>query len=134
MTTAQKMRQLALAMPKVLESSHFGQPDFRVAGKIFATLSRDELLGCVKLERRQQLELLESRGETFFAAKGAWGFQGWTHFHLEKIDGRKLKSLLQVAWNIIAPKQARASTPKTKAPKTKAPKTKKRRAVKARST
>ena len=36
--TADKFRQLALALPEAIEKAHMGHPDFRVGGKIFATL------------------------------------------------------------------------------------------------
>jgi len=37
--TASGFRRLALALPEAVEGSHFGNPDFRIGGKIFATLS-----------------------------------------------------------------------------------------------
>ncbi|OBJ67523.1 hypothetical protein A5643_17430 [Mycobacterium sp. 1274756.6] len=38
MVTETVARQLALALPEVIEQDHHGFPSFRVAGRIFATL------------------------------------------------------------------------------------------------
>ncbi|HVB58611.1 MAG TPA: MmcQ/YjbR family DNA-binding protein [Candidatus Acidoferrales bacterium] len=36
--TPQAFHQIALRLPESIESSHMNHPDFRVRGKIFATL------------------------------------------------------------------------------------------------
>jgi predicted DNA-binding protein (MmcQ/YjbR family) len=36
--TREHFRRMALGLPGSLEQSHMGHPDFRVSGKIFATL------------------------------------------------------------------------------------------------
>jgi hypothetical protein len=36
--TAKDFRQIALSLPESIESAHMDHPDFRVDGKIFATL------------------------------------------------------------------------------------------------
>jgi len=43
------IRRLALALPETTESAHFGTPDFRVGGKIFATARVSEPLAMLKL-------------------------------------------------------------------------------------
>ena len=47
--TADAFRRLALSLPEAVEGSHMGHADFRVCGKIFATLGPDETWGMVKL-------------------------------------------------------------------------------------
>ena len=37
--TAEEFRKMALSLPQTVEAAHMGHPDFRVGGKIFATLS-----------------------------------------------------------------------------------------------
>src|ERR1700740_1614505 len=37
--TAEEFRKMALSLPEASEAAHMGHPDFRVGGKIFATLS-----------------------------------------------------------------------------------------------
>lgn len=62
-----------------------GHPDFRVRGKIFATLGApDRAWGVVKLSPRHQQALLESREDAYAPAAGAWGRQGYTKIRLSK--------------------------------------------------
>ena len=47
--TVNEFRKLALSFPEAIESAHMHHPDFRVGGKIFATLAcqgrKNELCG-----------------------------------------------------------------------------------------
>ncbi len=70
--TPEKFRQLALSLPEASESQHKNHPDFRVRGKIFATLFAQEDWGVVKLSRELQVELLNEAPDVFEACKGAW--------------------------------------------------------------
>ena len=38
MISADRAREIALALPEAIEQDHHGRPSFRVAGRIFATL------------------------------------------------------------------------------------------------
>jgi len=81
-----------------------GHPDFRVNGKIFATLNypnRD--WGMVKLTTDQQLDLVKS-DSSFVPVKGKWGKQGSTNVHLRSVSRRKLGEALEAAWRNAAPK------------------------------
>jgi predicted DNA-binding protein (MmcQ/YjbR family) len=49
--TADESRELALSLPETVESAHMDHPDFRVGGKIFATLGPKEAWGMVKMTR-----------------------------------------------------------------------------------
>ncbi|WP_158785969.1 MmcQ/YjbR family DNA-binding protein [Granulicella sp. L46] len=70
-------RRLALAMPGAVESSHMGAPDFRINGKIFATLAYGQKgLGTLKLSVEQQAMFLAEAPEYFSAAPGGWGRRG----------------------------------------------------------
>ena len=74
--TAAKFRSLALSFPEVSESAHMGHPDFRVGGKIFATLGPDEDWGMVKLKPEEQASFLRAEPDVFRPASGAWGRRG----------------------------------------------------------
>jgi len=53
--TANKFRSLALEISGALESSHMDHPDFRIGGKIFASLGYpDDEHGMVKLTPEQR--------------------------------------------------------------------------------
>jgi hypothetical protein len=51
-------RRIALGMKGAIESAHMGHPDFRVEGRIFATLHSDDQWGMVKLSPEQQQEFV----------------------------------------------------------------------------
>src|SRR5688572_22638741 len=77
--TAEKFRCLALEIPGALESAHMSHPDFRIHGKIFATLGYpDEHHGMVKLTPEQQRSFIKKAPSVFAPCTGAWGRQGCT--------------------------------------------------------
>ena len=76
-------RRIALSLPGAEESSHMGQPDFRVGGKIFATLaSANEGYGNLKLTPEQQVAFVEELPDVFLPIPGGWGRMGMTHIRL----------------------------------------------------
>jgi hypothetical protein len=81
--TADEFRILALQIPGVIESSHMGHPDFRIGGKIFATLGYpDDKHGMVKLTPALQRKFLRKAPSVFAPSAGAWGKQGSTLVNL----------------------------------------------------
>ena len=130
MVKPNEFRALALAFPETEELSHFGKPDFRVRGKIFAGLSADELVGTLKLTPEVQRSVVgPSEGDPFFPCAGAWGQKGWTHVRLAHVDRAVLRELLEEAYRLVAPKglvaalEAPAAPPKLAQSKSR-PKTK----------
>jgi hypothetical protein len=107
-TTAVKatdFRRLALSLPEAVEGSHFGQPDFRVRGKIFATLALEsEGYGVLLLTPEQQAGMLQDEPEIFSPVPGGWGRRGATRIHLAKIAPDILEGALRTAWARRAPK------------------------------
>ena len=72
--TSDEFRTLALSLPDVAEGAHMGHPDFRVRGKIFATLGYpDEAWGMIKLKPEQQAVLVHAEPAVFRPVKGGWG-------------------------------------------------------------
>ncbi len=106
MTIAQ-FRRIALSMPEAMESAHMGHPDFRVKGKIFATLlpRGDETWGMVKLKPEQQRRFVKDHPEVFEPVKGGWGKQGATQVCLSAADSASLRSAMITAWRNTAPKR-----------------------------
>jgi len=81
--TPNEFRELALSFPDAVESAHMHHPDFRVGGKIFATLGYpNEKSAMVKLSPDEQKEFIRSSPAVFATAKGAWGRRGSTIVHL----------------------------------------------------
>jgi hypothetical protein len=92
-------------MPEAIESEHMAHPDFRVGGKIFATLGYpDQGHGMVNLPPEEQARWLRSHPKVFFPAKGAWGKQGSTTVQLALVDKETLERVLELAWRNKAPK------------------------------
>jgi hypothetical protein len=81
--TANDFRRIALSMGGAEESSHMGAADFRVGGRIFATLaSQKEGYGNLMLTLEQQSLFVDELPEVFLPIKGGWGRMGMTHIRL----------------------------------------------------
>lgn len=104
--TSNDFRKLALALPETEERSHMDHPDFRVAGKIFATLGYpDKSRGMVKLSPEDQHYFSKDYPEAFIPVKGAWGRRGATSVHLKAVKKEILRRAIEAAWRNIAPKR-----------------------------
>lgn len=108
--TSDDFRRIALALPEVREGAHQGHPDFRVKGKIFATLfTRDGIeYGMLKLNPNQQFELVGEYPDVFGPCAGAWGRGGATQVALDHVRRTVLKTLrgaMLAAWCNVVPKQ-----------------------------
>jgi hypothetical protein len=104
--TADDFRELALELPGAEERSHMNHPDFRVGGKIFATLDAEEVWGMAKLTPEQQAGFMEAEPEVFIPAAGAWGRGGSTRILLAVADPESVRRALFAAWRNTAPKEA----------------------------
>ena len=105
MMTANDFRKLALGFPKAVESAHMGHADFRVGGKIFATLGPNEDWGMVKLTPEQQALFVRTEPEVFQPINGAWGRRGCTYVRLEAATEPAVRQALVAAWRNTAPKR-----------------------------
>lgn len=103
--TAAEFRRIALSMPQASECAHMNHPDFRVGGKIFATLGypTDEY-GMVVLPPDEQQWFVTSDPAVFTPAKGAWGKRGSTCVLLKAVTLPVLRRALKRAWQQKAPK------------------------------
>jgi hypothetical protein len=104
--TASKFRSLALAIPRASESSHMDHPDFRIRGKVFATLGcPDDEHGMVKLTPVQQRTFLNKAPNVFEPCAGTWGKRGATSVHLRTATVELLRAALDAAsTNVTTPK------------------------------
>jgi hypothetical protein len=104
--TAKDFRQIALSLPETEERAHMDHPDFRVAGKIFATLGYpDKSCGMVKLSPEDQHYFAKDYPGVFIPVKGAWGLRGATSVHLKAATKAALRKALEAAWRNTAPKR-----------------------------
>ena len=105
-----EFRRLALVLTGAVESSHMGHPDFRVIGKIFATLHPDLNSAMVKLTPEQQQRFIACEPNSFAPEAGAWGRAGCTRVNLVAVDEDQLGEALTLAWQNIAAKKSSSST------------------------
>jgi hypothetical protein len=104
--TAKEFRELALSFPEAIESAHMHHPDFRVGGRIFATLGYpNKESAMVRLPRDEQREFIRSNPDVFQPAKGAWGRQGNTIVYLPAATIDIVREALTAAWRNTAPKR-----------------------------
>ncbi len=114
--TPDRFRRIALGLERVTESAHHGHPDFRVEGRIFATLGYpDGKWGMVNLTRDQQRTWVSQHPDVFAPVKGKWGEQGSTSVRLDAADEDTLGEALTQAWqNTVAKGRARGGSAKKK--------------------
>jgi hypothetical protein len=97
--TPEDFRRIALSFEGAEESSHMGCADFRVGGRIFATLaSQKEGHGNLVVTPEQQAEFIHELPEIFLPIKGGWGRMGMTHIRLGQANEDVLSGALRVAW------------------------------------
>jgi hypothetical protein len=106
-------RRIALSLEGAAESSHMGAPDFRVGGRIFATLaSQKEGYGNLMLTPEQQAEFVRELPEVFLPVHGGWGRTGATHIRLAQANEDVLAGALRAAWMLRVEKNKSAAKPK----------------------
>lgn len=98
---ADDFRRVALSLEGAEESSHMGAPDFRVGGRIFATLaSQKQGYGNLMLTPEQQASFVEEAPELFLPVHGGWGRGGATHIRLAAANEDVLTGALRTAWQL----------------------------------
>ncbi len=102
--TDEDFRRIALELPEAVEGGHMGHADFRVGGKVFATLGYpDAGCGMVKLTLDQREIMVEAAPEVFRPVPGGWGGKGATYVTLAAADEATLRGALASAWRNTAP-------------------------------
>lgn len=105
---AADFRRIALSLEGAEEASHMGAPDFRVRGRIFATLaSQDQGYGNLMLTPGQQAEFVRELPEVFLPIRGGWGKMGMTHIRLAQVSEDVLAGALRTAWGLRIEKNTR---------------------------
>jgi hypothetical protein len=111
--TASDFRRIALSLPDTTEASHFGNPDFRVGGRIFATLSLErDGYGVLLLTPEQQAGMVEDEPAVFSPVPGGWGRNGSTRVLLSKVTPDVLEAALRTAWQNRLTKNAGTKKPR----------------------
>lgn len=106
---ADDFRRIALSLEGAEESSHMGHPDFRVSGRIFATLaSASKGYGNLMLTLEQQAAFVGELPEVFVPIAGGWGRMGMTHIRLAAAKEDVLAGALRTAWKLRLEKNAKS--------------------------
>jgi hypothetical protein len=105
---ASDFRRIALSFDGAEEGSHAGVADFRVGGRIFATLaSQAQGYGNLMLTLEQQAAFVEELPQIFLPIAGGWGRMGMTHIRLAAASKDVLKGALRAAWKLRVEKNAK---------------------------
>ena len=106
---AEDFRRIALSLQGAEESSHMGAPDFRVGGRIFATLaSQKQGYGNLMLTPEQQAAFVEELPAVFLPIPGGWGRMGMTHIRLAVANEDVLSGALHAAWKLRVEKNTKS--------------------------
>jgi|SRR5579863_2482820 len=110
---AADFRRIALSLEGAEEGSHMGSPDFRVGGRIFATLaSQKQGFGNLMLTPEQQAEFVAEQPDVFVPVAGGWGRNGATHIRLAKANEDVLAGALRTAWRLRMEKSVKTGRKK----------------------
>jgi hypothetical protein len=101
---AKDFRRMVLALENAVEGAHMGHPDFRLNGRIFATLHQDNEWGMVAVTPEQQQQLMHDHPSAFKPESGAWGRGGCTAVRLDAVDEDALGEAITLAWQLAASK------------------------------
>jgi hypothetical protein len=98
---AADFRRIALSLEGAEEGSHMGAADFRVGGRIFATLASEKQgYGNLMLTPEQQAEFVAELPDVFLPIAGGWGRMGMTHIRLAAANEDVLAGVLRAAWKL----------------------------------
>jgi hypothetical protein len=108
--TIEDFRRIALSLEGAEQGSHMGAIDFRVGGRIFATLaSQAQGFGNLMLTPEQQAEFIAELPDVFLPVHGGWGRMGVTHIRLDKAHEDVLTGALRAAWKIRVDRNAQTA-------------------------
>ena len=101
--TVEEVRKLALALPEAIEQDHWGNPSFRVRGRIFATVP-DATHVNVMIDPFDVDAVVQAEPES--CQELLWGKEvRGVRISLPKASPAIVEELLRVAWKRKAPKR-----------------------------
>jgi len=103
-------RRLALSLEGAEEGSHMGAADFRVGGRIFATLASEKQgYGNLMLTPEIQAQFVAEAPEIFLRIPGGWGHNGATHLRLSAANEDLALGALRTAWKLRVDKNRKSA-------------------------
>ena len=114
--TSTDFRRIALSLEGAEEGSHMGAVDFRVGGRIFATLAAvKQGYGNIMITPEQQAAFVADAPDVFIPVPGGWGRNGATHINLATVNQDMLAGALRTAWKLRVEKNQKTSKPRKSA-------------------
>lgn len=111
--TPDDFRRIALSLEGAEEGSHMGSPDFRVGGRIFATLAAQaQGYGNLMLTPEMQAAFVSEAPDIFIPIPGGWGRNGATHLKLSTANEDLVHGALQSAWKLRIEKNRKTPKPR----------------------
>lgn len=112
---ASDFRRIALSLEGAEEGSHMGAADFRIGGRIFATLASEKQgYGNLMLTPELQADFVRELPDVFLPVQGGWGRMGATHIRLAKASEDVLAGALRTAWKLRVEKNGKTKGAKRK--------------------
>jgi hypothetical protein len=116
--TPADFRRICLSMPAAEEGSHMGAADFRVGGRIFATLAHQaQGYGNLMLDAALQHDFVNDAPDIFLPVHGGWGRRGATHIRLAEADEDVMTGAVHAAWKLRYEKNKKTAPAKKSAPR-----------------
>jgi hypothetical protein len=113
--TPADFKRLALSLDGAEQGSHMGAIDFRVGGRIFATLAHQAMgYGNLMLKPEQQATFIDELPDVFIPVAGGWGRMGATHVVLANAHEDVVRGALETAWRLRMEMNERTKRPARK--------------------
>lgn len=111
MSPTEQLRRICLALPDAQEQETWGDPTYRIRGKIFAMEKRGDgrVSVWMKAPSGMQSVLVEAEPNVFFVPPYV-GSKGWVGMRLDgEPDWATVQHRVQTSYEMIAPRRRRAT-------------------------
>ena len=98
------IRAISISLPETYEDTHRGVPAFRIRTRIFAMLSGEAPRLIIKLEREDQLNMIDEHPGVVVPSRH-YSHHGWTRVDCDRAAPDLVETLLKLAWTHVAPKR-----------------------------
>jgi hypothetical protein len=104
-TTIERVRELALSLPRSYEALVRDRVKFRVGQIVYLAFSRDEQMMGFAFPKEERAALIEAEPEKFLMPKPADLRYNWVVVRLGAIDDDEMRELVLDAWRMVVPKR-----------------------------
>ncbi|MEP6761645.1 MAG: MmcQ/YjbR family DNA-binding protein [Sporichthyaceae bacterium] len=108
-TTIERVRELALTLPRSYEALVRDRVKFRVGRIVYLAFSRDEQMMGFAFPKEERPALVEAEPDTFLMPKPSDLRYNWVVVRLEAIDDDEMREIVVDAWRMVVPKKVAAT-------------------------